>query len=68
MASLAEELPAEMKRVRDKVMPAYIEIGPPGAIGLAMMRADLDRAAKALASGNVIAMIQAYEALKAIEL
>jgi hypothetical protein len=62
--TLGEALPREMARVRDHVMPAYIEIGAPGRFALAMMRADLDAAAKALAEGDVIAMVQAYESLK----
>lgn len=64
MSSLGEELPKEMARVRDVVMPPYIEIGPAGAIALAMMRQDLDRAAKAMAEGDVIEMLRAYESLK----
>lgn len=62
--SLGEALPKEMARVRDKVMPAYQEIGPSGAFALAFMRRDLDLAAKALAEGDVVAMIGAYTALK----
>lgn len=62
--SLGEALPAEMARVRDHIMPAYIEIGPPGRFALAMMRADLDRAAKAIAEGDVVTMMRAYESLK----
>ena len=65
--SLGEALPKEMARVRDHVMPAYIEIGPPGAFAMAMMRADLDRAAKAMAEGDLPAMIAAYQALKDYE-
>jgi len=53
-----------MARVRDKVMPPYLEIGPTGQFALAMMRHDLDRAAKAMAEGDVVAMIDAYRALK----
>lgn len=62
--TLGDALPREMARVRDKVMPAYLEIGPEGAFALTFMRGDLDRAAKALAEGDVAGMIRAYEALK----
>jgi hypothetical protein len=62
--SLGEALPAEMARVRDKVMPAYLAIGDAGAFALAFMRGDLDRAAKALADADVAAMIRVYESLK----
>lgn len=64
MQSLGDALPAEMARVRDHVMPLYQEIGVAGLPGLMLMRASLDRAAKALASGDVAEMIRAYEDLK----
>ena len=64
MSSLGTELPKEMARVRDELMPMYQEIGPAGRFALAMMRAELDRATKALAEGDVITMMRAYEALK----
>jgi hypothetical protein len=66
--TLGEALPLEMARVRDEVMPAYIQIGPAGAIALAMMRASLDAAAKAMIEGDVVGMIHAYEDLKGYEL
>jgi len=64
IVTLGEALPKQMARVRDEVMPSYIAIGAPGMFALAMMRADLDLAAKALADGDVVAMIRAHEALK----
>ncbi len=62
--TLGEALPREMARVRDEVMPAYREIGPSGLIALMAMRLDLDRAAKAMAEGDVIAMLAVYKSLK----
>lgn len=62
--TLGEALPAEMTRVRDWVIPAYLEIGPAGVFALTMMRADLDAAAKALADGDVVAMLRVYQSLK----
>jgi hypothetical protein len=62
--TLADALPREMARVRDQVMPAYIEVGPPGELALFMMRADLDRATKAIMEGDVVGMIAAYRDLK----
>jgi len=62
--SLGEALPREMARVRDEVMPAYEEIGPSGAFALAFMRADLDAAARAMAEGDVVAMLRVYQSLK----
>lgn len=64
MASLGTELPKEMARVRDVLMPQYLAIGPAGGFALALMRAELDRATKALAEGDLVTMIQSYEALK----
>lgn len=62
--SLGEALPKEMARVRDKVMPAYLAIGPAGIFVLTMMRADLDAAAKAMIEGDAIAMMRVYQSLK----
>ena len=64
MSSLGEELPKEMARVRDTLMPAYIAIGPAGAFALALMRKALDDAARAMIEGDVVAMLRAYEDLK----
>jgi hypothetical protein len=65
MASLGEELPKEMARVRDVLIPQYQSIGPAGAFAISFMLADLDKAAKALAEGDVVEMIRVYESLKA---
>ena len=64
MSSLGTELPKEMARVRDELMPQYQSIGPAGGFALALMRAELDRAMKAIAEGDVVMMIHSYEALK----
>lgn len=63
MSSIGIELPKEMARVRDVVLPEYLAI-PGGAIAAAMMRSDLDRAAVALAEGDVIEILRTYESLK----
>lgn len=65
--SLGHALPKEMARVRDEVLPHYVAIGPAGAFGAMMIRRDLDAAAQALASSDVVAMIAAYKALKETE-
>lgn len=62
--TLGDALPKEMARIRDVIMPAYQSIGPAGAIALAMMRTDLDLAAKAMVEGDVVAMIAAYQSLQ----
>ncbi len=67
MTSLGEQLPKEIARVRDEVLPAYLEIGVAGQFGAAMIRQSLDAASKAMIEGDVIAMIQAYKELQEIE-
>jgi hypothetical protein len=62
--SLGTALPREMARVRDSIMPRYLEIGPAGQMALFMMRHELDVATKALAEGDVVQMLRSYEALK----
>lgn len=61
--SLADALPDEIARVT-KILGHYVEIGPAGAPGALMIRTSLDLATRALARGDVIAMILAYEDLK----
>lgn len=67
--SLGEALPFEMTRVRDVIIPRYLECGPGAviALALALMRKDLDDAAKALAEGDVVAMLRVYQSLKETE-
>jgi hypothetical protein len=62
--TLGDALPREMARVRDEVMPVYLEVGASGLPALTLMRAELDRAAVALAEGDVIGMLRAFAELK----
>lgn len=62
--TIGDALPREMARVRDELMPLYREIGNPGLFALGLMQIDLDKAAKALAKGDLIEMIRCYNALK----
>ncbi len=66
--TLGDALPREMARVRDEAMPQYLALrGMPGVSvepALTLMRASLDRAAKAMAEGDVAAMLRAYQDLK----
>ena len=66
--SLGTALPREMARVRDKVLPAYLEVGPAGLFAVTMIRRDLDEAARALAEGDVVAMMRVYKELKETKL
>jgi hypothetical protein len=62
--TLGDALPLEMARVRDDVIPVYETCGPGGAITVALMKRDLDIAAKAMAEGDLVAMIEVYESLR----
>lgn len=64
METIGTDLPKEMARVRDVLMPLYQSIGPAGSFVRECMRADLDFATKALAEADVPAMIAAYNRLK----
>lgn len=68
MSSVGEEIQKEIKRVRDVVIPAYQEIGPPGQLAIMIMKTSLDNAVRALAEGDVIQIIRHYEDLKAYKL
>ena len=61
--TLGTALPKEMARVRDELLPIYDSI-PTGVFAATMMRADLDRAAKAMVEGDTVEMLRIYEALK----
>lgn len=66
MASLAEELQKEQARVRE-VLGHYKAIGSAGMFGAAFIEQDLRAADQAIMSGDIVAMISAYEKLKEIE-
>lgn len=65
MSSVGSEMPKEMARVRE-LIPLY-ESFPMGFIAAGLMRAALDRAAEALATGDIVAIIRSYEELKGFE-
>lgn len=56
----------QMNRCRELV-EIYGNIGPAGAFGRAMIQQDITNAEKAIASGDVVAMIAAYKALEGCE-
>lgn len=74
MTSLAEALPAEIKRVQKKreewqEYARQVEGGPHGGAasftpGIMMMQMEIDEGLDALASGDVVRMLRAHEALK----
>lgn len=61
--TLGDALPDEIARVTG-LIPIYASCGPVANIALALMRASLDRATRALASGDAIEMLQCLEDLK----
>jgi hypothetical protein len=62
--TLGDALPREIARVRDEVLPAYLEIGLAGRFAVGMMRRDLDRASKAMIAGDTVEMLSVFESLK----
>lgn len=68
MISVGDDLPRVMAYVRDTVIPAYESIGPTGRLAIAMMKHDLDAAAKAAVEGDVVGMVRAYASLKEYKL
>ncbi len=68
MKTLGDDLPKVMAHVRDVVIPAYQSIGPAGSFAIASMRGDLNAAAKAMAEGDLPAMIAVYQSLKGYKL
>jgi len=64
--TLGDALPKEQARVRE-VLAAFKEIGPPGMFGAAMIERSLRAADQAVMSGDVIAMLRAYNDLKTYE-
>jgi hypothetical protein len=65
MSSIGEEIVKEMARVRE-LLPLYDAV-PAGIFAATMMRAALDKAAKALAEGDIVQIILSYEDLKGFD-
>lgn len=63
MANLIEGLQEEMNRVRE-LLKEYEAIGAPGVFGTIILKAEIKNAEAAIASGDVIHMLQCYESLK----
>lgn len=62
--TLGDALPREITRVRDVLIPAYLECGAVGLFAVTMMRQQLDDASKAMIEGDVVGMLRVYKALK----
>ena len=61
--NLAEALPVQQKRVRE-LIEIYQEIGPGCAFAIAIMQRSLSNADYAAASGDVVAMLRAFQDLQ----
>lgn len=66
MTTLGEEYPKEQARCRE-ILGYYRELGPVGSFGAAMIEATLKRADEAAVTGDLAAMISAFEDMKAVE-
>ena len=66
MESVGTALPKEMARVRE-VLGHYKEIGSAGMFGAAMIEQSLRQADEAVISGDIVAILRAYEDLKGIK-
>ncbi len=64
MSTLGDELPKEIARVRDEVLPEYVALGQSGAFTATLMRKDLNEASRAMIESDLPAMIRIYESLK----
>ncbi len=64
--SVGEDFPKQQARVRE-VLKLYHEIGPSGMFGAAAIEQTLREADEAQSSGDIIRILQSYEALKTIE-
>jgi len=60
--TVGEDIQVEIKR-NQELLQLYKEI-PTGLFGATMIQADIDSAIKALAEGDIIEILKAYERLK----
>jgi hypothetical protein len=70
MTSLADALPAQIKRISEKKArwEGYLrdhEMGPGLQLSINIMQFEIEQAVQSLASGDVIAMLRAHECLAA---
>ena len=64
--TLGDALPREQARARE-VLGYYKEIGPAGKFGAVMIELALQRADKAVVSGDIVEMLKSYNELKEIK-
>jgi len=66
IAPLDEALLKEIDRVRDVVLPDYVDMIAAAGAGVHRVHRALDAAAKAMIEGDVVAMFQSLKTLKGI--
>jgi hypothetical protein len=64
--NIADAMPVELARARE-LLAGYKAIGPAGSFGAAMIEMEIRKADEAVASGDAVAIIAAYKALKELE-
>ena len=64
--TVGDDFPKQQARVRE-ILGHYREIGPAGAFGAVMIEIELRAADEALASGDIVRILRAYQTLKTIE-
>lgn len=65
MKTVGSDFPAQLLRARE-LLDAYHEIGPVGAFGAAVIQQTIASAQAAWESGDVVRILQAYEALRGL--
>lgn len=67
MTTVGDDFPKEQARVRE-ALAVYRSIGPEAAFAIALIEATLRQADEAMASGDLVRILQAYQAMKDIQL
>jgi hypothetical protein len=65
--NLIEELQAEVRRVRDEVIPAYRAIGAAGRFGLILLEHSAKQGEAAIAEMDTVGMVKALAELRGCE-
>lgn len=62
--NLIEAIQERCNFIRDTILPEYLAIGPAGAFGAIMLRQDIKKGEQAIASDNVVLMVQVLVELR----
>lgn len=62
--NLVEGIQQKCNYIRDTIIPEYDAIGPSGRFGKIMLQADIKKGEQAIASGDVIKMLEVYKELE----